>query len=84
MSTARIGIVGYGVVGRSQHTLFGDAAVTLDVGATDEARAAINACQVVFVCVPTPTGERGACDTSIVESCVDWIESDVIVIDVLS
>lgn len=43
-------------------------------------RAAINACEVTFVAVPTPNTERGDLDTSIVEGVVDWCESEVIVI----
>lgn len=79
MSTPRIGIVGYGVVGKSQHRLFPDA-VTFDVDSPEEDRDAINACEFVFLCVPTPTGEGGRCDTSIVERCVDWITAPYIVV----
>jgi UDPglucose 6-dehydrogenase len=32
------------------------------------------------VAVPTPTGQDGQCDTSIVEEVCQWIESDIIVI----
>jgi len=80
MKGPNIGIVGYGVVGRSLHTLFGDDATTLDVKATATDKARINACQVAFVCVPTPVDPQGACDTSIVESVVDWLETPQIVI----
>src|SRR5688572_23533386 len=41
---------------------------------------AINACDVVFVCVPTPQAADGSCDTSIVEETVGWIEAPLIVI----
>lgn len=80
MKKPRIGIVGFGVVGRSLAELFGDDAVTLDVGATDKDHAAVNACDLAFVCVPTPSNEDLTCDTSIVEQCVRWIESPLIVI----
>jgi UDPglucose 6-dehydrogenase len=80
MERPRIGIVGYGVVGRSMHRLFGDDAAALDVDATVEDRAEINTSDVVFLCVPTPIGPDGACDTSIVEECVRWIEAPQIVI----
>ena len=72
--------MGYGVVGRSLGRLFGNSAVTLDLEATDEDRERINACEVAFVCVPTPPAADLGCDTSIVEQCVDWIESPLIVI----
>jgi UDPglucose 6-dehydrogenase len=75
-----IGIVGYGFVGRSLHKLFGSDAIELDVDATEADRQAINRCRCTFVCVPTPVGADGVCDTSIVADCVDWIESDIIVI----
>ncbi|MCD6303990.1 MAG: UDP-glucose/GDP-mannose dehydrogenase family protein [Planctomycetes bacterium] len=80
MQRKRIGIVGYGVVGRSLHRLFGEDAVTLDADATDEDRAAINACDFVFICVPTPVGAGGHCNTSIVEECVRWIDGPEIII----
>lgn len=80
MSKKDIGIVGYGFVGRSMHQLFGDErVVTLDAGATDEQKAAINACDVVFISVPTPVGAGGMCDTAIVEECISWIEAPQIV-----
>jgi len=80
MDKPKIGIVGYGVVGKSQHSLFGPHAYTLDVDAKAEDHAIINACEYVFVCVPTPVDSSGACDTSIVEHCVDWIEADYIIL----
>jgi len=55
MDQPRIGIVGVGFVGKSLCRLFqaGDV-VTLDVWGTDPDQARINACDVAFVCVPTP------------------------------
>ena len=80
MSNSRIGIVGYGFVGRHMHKLLGDSAVTLDLDSTDEQKDAINACQMVLLCVPTPTCDGGACDVSAVEECVEWISGPIIVI----
>jgi len=80
MGKPLIGIVGYGFVGKSMHRIFGDDAITLDVGATDADRARINTCDFVFICVPTPIGPDGVCDTSTVESCVEWITAPQIVI----
>ena len=79
-SRPRIGIVGFGFVGRSMKQLFGDDAVTCDVADGSAGQARINACDVVFVCVPTPVGEDGMCDTSIVEECIGWIDAPQIVI----
>jgi UDPglucose 6-dehydrogenase len=86
-----IGIIGNGWVGRAQHELFPGAVIydepmikaanpNLTERAIEEGRIAINACDVAFVCVPTPNLEDGSLDTSIVEEVVDWCESDLIVI----
>ena len=75
-----VGIVGYGFVGQSLHKLFGADAIELDVNATEDDRQAISACKYAFVCVPTPVGADGVCDTSIVEECIDWIDSQYIII----
>jgi hypothetical protein len=39
----------------------------------------VNRCPVCFVCVPTPL-KKGKLDISIVEECVKWIESPLIII----
>ena len=43
-------------------------------------REAINDCDIVFVCVPSPMKEDGSCDTSIVDEVVRWINGPIIVI----
>ena len=43
-------------------------------------RQRINKCQWAFICVPTPSKDDDRCDTSIVEECVDWLETEFIVI----
>jgi len=45
-----------------------------------ENREAVNTCDVVFVCVPTPMADDKTCDTSIVEQAVAWIEAPLIII----
>ncbi len=75
----KIGIVGYGHVGRAMSELFKEASIydePLGIGKRDE----INACDVAFVCVPTPSNVDGNCDTSIVEEVISWIESKTIVL----
>lgn len=75
----RVGIVGYGWVGKAQHQLFPDAVVydvLLGMGSKEE----INNCDVTFVCVPTPNLEDGSLDVSIVDEVVAWCDSEVIVI----
>ena len=73
----RIGIVGFGHVGTAMNKLFPDA-VIYDEPKRIGTRRAINLCEVVFVCVPTPANEDGSCDTSIVEDVISWLECDVI------
>ncbi len=73
----RIAIIGHGWVGKAMHRLFPDAYVyDIDRGTRD----AVNACDVAFICVPTPCPKEGALDTSIVEEVVAWCESPLIVV----
>jgi len=61
-----VGIVGYGWVGKAMHRLFPDAVIydpylpSSDGGGSEfEDQEAIKACEVVFVCVPTPNLPSG-------------------------
>ncbi|GGA00674.1 hypothetical protein GCM10008018_53740 [Paenibacillus marchantiophytorum] len=75
----KIGIIGYGHVGKAIHALFPKAAIydaPLQKGSQDE----VNACDMVFVCAPTPSLPNGKCDTSIVEEVIVWLTAKVIVI----
>lgn len=75
----KIGIVGYGHVGKAMHKLFPQAVVVdepLAIGSREEARG----CDVLFVCVPTPSQADGSCDVSIVDDVLGWIEADVVVL----
>jgi len=69
----RIAIIGLGYVGKAfkkfveQHYTI----VTYDPLINDSyPEKEINECELAVVCVPTPIGEDGACDTSIVESAI--------------
>lgn len=75
----KIGIVGYGHVGKAMHGLFKNAILydkCLHIGSKEE----INSCDTVFVCVPTPQRADGNCDTSIVEEVLNWLEVPLIVL----
>ncbi len=75
----RIGIIGLGHVGKAMQNLFTNAIIydePLHIGSREE----INMCDVAFVCVPTPSKADGSCDTSIVESVIDWLQTPVIVL----
>ncbi len=73
----KIGIVGLGVVGRSMQALFGSKheLKVYDKFQEYDSKEAINACDLVFVSVSTPTisADGLTCDTSAVEECVGWI-----------
>ena len=87
MIKKKIGIVGYGYVGRAMFkfferhydVIFHDPHV--DGSSSVEE---INLCDLAVVCVPTPTfidGEcAGHCDTSIVEHSLAWIETPLILL----
>jgi len=81
MSEHKVGIVGAGVVGTAMQRLCGQNAIMFDTkpGFTRDKKA-INACDIVFVCVPTPMSADGSCDTSIVEDVAAWIEGPLIVL----
>jgi len=74
----KIGIVGYGHVGKAMHELFKNAIIydINGIGSKEE----INLCDVVFVCVPTPSKNDGSCDTSIVEDVISWVQAELIIL----
>jgi UDPglucose 6-dehydrogenase len=78
----KIGIVGYGVVGKAQAKFFGiENCLIHDPNQGYKNRALINKeCDMAFICVPTPMKEDMSCDISIVEEAVAWLEVPVIVI----
>jgi UDPglucose 6-dehydrogenase len=79
MST-KFAIVGYGVVGRAMHDLLPEAVLYDVAPGIGSDRDAVNACDIAFVCVPTPQAESGACDYSAVEETVAWLETPLIVL----
>lgn len=78
----KVGIIGYGWVGKAMRQLFPDALI-YDPGLEKpelEDKDSINNCDIVFVCVPTPCPAEGKLDTSIVEESIKWCKSPLIVI----
>lgn len=75
----KVGIVGLGFVGSAiQHSIEFEAQLILvdnnpakSVNTFDE----LNTCDAVFVCVPSPQGDDGVCDTSILESVLAQLKS---------
>jgi UDPglucose 6-dehydrogenase len=78
----KVGVVGGGVVGGAMVNLCGPDTVCYDPYKSELAgnRERINACDVVFVCVPTPMAPDGHCDTSIVEEAVAWVQAPLLII----
>lgn len=71
----KVAIIGYGTVGRAFHKYLGD---HHEVIISDPAQGwmlknpeDIYECDLVVICVPTPSLEDGSCDTSIVEGIVN-------------
>jgi UDPglucose 6-dehydrogenase len=75
----KVAIVGMGAVGKSMLKIFPDA-VQFDEPLKIGSRKKVNDCDLAVVCVPTPTGEDGRCNTKIVESVVEWIQCPLILI----
>lgn len=76
--TAKVAIIGHGWVGKAMHQLFPDAYI-YDTEMICH-KECVNACDIAFICVPTPCIEEGKLDTSIVEDCVAWCRCPLIVI----
>jgi UDPglucose 6-dehydrogenase len=74
--TTKIGIVGLGFVGSSIQHAFLDQSQTVYVVDKDSTKSThtikdLHSCDGIFVCVPTPFGDNGECDTSILESVLE-------------
>lgn len=96
----KVGIIGNGWVGKGMQALFPDALIytrNIDKLSFEEKNAhlftdekeAINECDVVFICVPTPnaiyhgeygTKQDGELDTSAVEECIRWCKAKLLVV----
>jgi UDPglucose 6-dehydrogenase len=81
----RFGIVGYGVVGRhlgADVLRAGQPLVIYDKfdARYDNTQAAVNGCDLVFVCVSTPPGLDGRCDVSAVDDVFTWLRAPLAVI----
>lgn len=85
----KVGIVGYGVVGKAYHLLFPDAVIYdpyyLSPGDSvtkpyQDTREYVNDCDIALVCVWTAGQQDGGLDMSIVEETIDWLETPLILI----
>lgn len=82
MAKPKVGVVGAGVVGGAMQRLCGEDTVIYDPYHPEykHNQDAVNTCDVVFICVPTPMADDGHCNTSIVEESVAWITAPLIII----
>ncbi len=82
MAKPKVGVVGGGVVGKAMRQLCGTDTVMYDpyVPEWSGNQDAINQCDVVFVCVPTPMADDRGCNTSIVEETVAWVKAPLLII----
>ncbi len=72
----KVSIIGKGWVGVAMKQLFPEAYVySKSVGTKEEA----NKGDIAFICVPSPL-DMGKLDTSIVEDCISWLETPLIVV----
>lgn len=83
----KVALVGNGYLGQAYAREFPDALIYdepkgLLAGqkTIEDARKAINECDIALVAVPTDPMPDGSLDMSIVESVVDWLETDTVLI----
>ena len=79
MKSYLTGIAGFGHLGQLLSKTFKDSIIydkCKNIGSIDE----LNTCDCVFICVPTPMGENGKCDTSAVEEVISQLKVDLIII----
>jgi len=77
----KIAIIGAnGFVGRAYQKVFSNALLFDPTLENSVSKEEVNTCELAVVCVPTPSLSSGACDTSIVEEVVSWLETPLILI----
>jgi len=79
----KLGIVGYGVVGKALAKVFRSASGNSDLVIYDKfvkgmnnprRRTELQRCDLVFIAVPTPEGFDGNCDLRAIEEVVSWVK----------
>jgi UDPglucose 6-dehydrogenase len=79
----KVAVVGYGYVGKGVYNFFKEnfEAIYFDPNVEDSAsKEEINKCDLAVICVPTPMGDDGSCDLSIIEETLGWLETSLILI----
>lgn len=80
ISMYKIGIAGYGYVGKAMHKMFGDWVTEIYDPASHPKKTSFKDVDMLVVCVPTNMNEDGSCDTSIVEATVRGTEAPLVLI----
>jgi len=75
----QVAIIGLGYVGTAYKKLFPNA-VIYDPPKGFSDKDLVNECELAIVSVPTPMGDNGDCDISIVEEVLEWINTPLILI----
>lgn len=72
----KIGIVGYGVVGRHLHRDLDDKCEVYiyDTAKAYHTQTDINGCDAAFVCVGTPMAQDGSCDLDAIKDVFGWLK----------
>lgn len=79
----KVAVIGYGYVGKGVFNFFQDKFETIFYDPFVEgscSKEEVNNCNLAIICVPTPMGEDGSCDTSIVEETLGWLSTSLILI----
>jgi UDPglucose 6-dehydrogenase len=79
----KIGIVGYGYVGKAMFKYFNSHCETIYYDpyvSGSSTQSDINLCDIGVICVNTPANTDGSCDISIVEDTVKWLTTPLILI----
>ena len=79
----KIGIVGYGYVGKAFESFFKthyDVKIYDPTYVLSDSKDDINKCDVGVICVPTPSNSDDSCNTDIVEETVGWLNTPIILI----
>lgn len=77
----KIGIIGYGVVGKAYAKIFNQHLIhTYDPILNIGDMKTINDCYLSIICVPTPSNKDGSADIEAIRETVCWCESPIILI----
>jgi len=79
----KVAVIGYGYVGKGVYNFFKDNFETIYYDPHVEGSASkeeINSCDLAVVSVPTPMGDDGSCDLSIIEETLGWLNAPLILI----